>query len=254
MVTTADPAERRYRSSLAAGAGIQPGTFDHPATIVLPESSRAGWGFAAAYHVNRATVIRVDPDLAHMVAELAHPTHAHQTDHLQRWANDRRWNFVTGGDIHLIDALTRLPTATPDGATPVTLDRHNPADRDLIAELASACTDDDVDAAELELDSLDPLIVALLAADGSLGAYSSAGPWIDDGQFDDIGVLVNPNCRGLGWGLSAVAKLCARSIEAGRFPIYRCNWDRLASKALCTKLGFRRVSHITAIGPEIPSD
>ena len=161
--------EARYYAALARDMGVGVAQFDVPATIVLPEQGRAGSGFVAAYRIRQATCLRADPALTAGIEALADPSRALSFADLMGWAEQSGWEVTDGADSHVIasSALARRPL--PDRATVVSLDRNEVGDHSRIAELLASCDPDDVDAAEIELDDLDPLIVGLIDHDGRLG-------------------------------------------------------------------------------------
>jgi len=242
--------ETRFHAALARDMGLEIDRLDNAATLVLPEQGRAGSEYAvAAYRVRQLTALRVDPAFAIRIEGLADRERALSFEDVLAWAEQSGWGPVDGADSHLvaISALVRRPL--PAGATLTSLDRDDRGDHSRIAELMASCDPDDVDAAEIELDDLDPLIVALLDQNGRLGSFVSGRRWEVDERFDDIGVITRDDLRGCGWGSANVAAFCGRSFELDRLPLYRCNWSRPASKALALSVGFRPSLSLLAISP-----
>ena len=238
----------RYLRALVAELSLDPVDLTRPSTRVVPEDSRAGSGLAVAYAIGRLIAIRCDPELEAGLGELRSPDSALTVEEFETWATDRSWSVVDGNDNHVLPADAGAPAVSlPAGATLVDLDTSDGQTRAWIAELIEATGPDDADEAEVDLDDLDDLAVALVSDGGAIAAYASARPWDVDGSFDDIGVLVHPQHRLGGWGSGVVAALVGRSLARGRHPLYRCNWTIVGSKRLAVGLGFETVSRLLAV-------
>jgi len=246
---TFEQIEARYLAAIEAGAGLAAGAPARLETLVLPKDDRADSGMAVAYHVGSPTLIRTDAALAPALDELADDTAAIDSEAFQAWAVARGWELMDGADQHIAARSELRVSPLPAATRLVALDRELPGDRSLILALFDDSDPDDVDAAEFEMDDLDPHIVGLVDETGCLGALVSARPWHDDDRFDDIGVLTHEKYRGQGWGASLTATFCVSSFDEGRYPLYRCNWSRVASKALALSLGFQLIGHVSAVGP-----
>lgn len=247
-VLSFDEVEIRYRRAIALDANVAPEALDRPQTLVLTEADRAGSGLAVAYHIGAPTLIRTDPDLAPQLQELNDPQVPLTSEAFQAWADQAGIGFFNGGDQHIMAAENLVDRPLPDGAGLRILDPDQAEVRAVVSELLTSSDPEDVDAAEFELDDLDRHMLGLFDGSGALGALVSGRPWGSEDEFDDIGILVRDDLRGHGWGASAVTELCRRSFELGRLPIYRCNWDRPASKATALAVGFQLVGRLTAVG------
>ncbi|MCP4225663.1 MAG: GNAT family N-acetyltransferase [Actinomycetia bacterium] len=252
MVAAFDRIRDRYFEAIAGSAGMDVARFRTTGTVVVPEPKRAGSSMAVAYQLDHLCVIRTDPGLSDAVERLASPTVTRSSEEVTGWAEDQGWLFIDGGDSHLINPDRMVVCDSPPETTSVVLDRDEPRDVDLIAELIEGCSRDDLDDAEIDLDDLDPLIVGLVDDKGRIGAYASGRPWDDDALYDDIGVITIADRRGQGWGAAVVNDFVGRSLELNRFPLYRCNWSNTASKALAMSLGFEQVVELVAVGPTPP--
>ncbi len=241
--------EARFHTALAHAMGLDLGRFDTAATIVLSEPDRVGSGYVAVCRIRQLTCVRADPALALGVEELTDPHSSLSFDDAREWAKRSGWVVVDGADHHLVTASDLAPRVPPQRASVVFLDRDDPVDHRRIAELIEACDADDLDEAEIDIEDLDPIIVALLDDQGRLGSFVSGRRWTQDERFDDIGVITRDDLRGKGWGSANVAAFSRRCFELDRLPLYRCNWSRTASKALVTGLGFKRSVSILAISP-----
>ncbi len=246
---TREMIESRFVKALATTMGLERARLDKPGTVVIPEDQRAGTSYVVGYRLRQMTCLRVDPSLASEVEELADPERSLSLEELSAWAEHAGWRIVDGGDSNLVTAMELTVRPPPSGATVVALDCDNQAHRDRIAELIDQCDPDDVDAAEIEMDDLDPIIRALVDADGRLGAFASGRRWTDDERFDDIGVITREDLRRSGWGGAVVAAFCQASFALNRLPLYRYNWSRPQSKALSLSLGFRPALSLLAVTP-----
>lgn len=244
-----DLIEARYREAIAKDMGLSAAQLSGGGTIVLPEEGRSGSNFVAGYQIGNMMCLRSDPALADALESLVDPTAAISFEDFRAWAMANDWEIVDGADMHVVAFTAMTERHRPEGATFASLDRDQTADRSLIGELMAACDPDDVDAAEIEMDDLDPVIVGLLDDSGRLGAYCSARPWDEDERFDDIGVITRGDLRGHGWGASVVSDFCQISFGMDRLPLYRCNWSRTASKATAIGLGFKHVQSLLAVTP-----
>ncbi len=246
---TFDEIKQRYLAAIEAGARLPAGGLNNVETLVLPEADREGSAMAVAYHIGSPTLIRTDPALADALSELASPTTAIDADAFHAWSTSRGWTVMDGADQHIAAPDQLRSRLLPPTSRLVSLDRDVPADRSSMAALFDANDPEDVDSAEFDMDDLDPHIIGLVDQTDKLGALVSGRPWHDDEGFDDIGVMTHEQYRGQGWGGAAVSAFCLASFERGRMPLYRCNWSRVASKALALSVGFQFIGHVSAVGP-----
>ncbi len=247
---TFETIDQRLHEAIARSIGVDVERFDHPETLLVSEESRAGSSYVVAYRVRAATCLRVDPALADRVESLRDSTNALSYDELTSWAHESGWRIVDGGYTHVLGTDDLVERPIPAGATLSEFDREVDADVQMIADLLEASDPADADDAEIELDSLDPMIAGLIDGAGRMAAYASGRWWDDDQRFDDIGVLTRPDVRGQGWGSAAVAAFSRMSLDAGRLPLYRCNWSNSASRALALSVGFRESFSLLAVSAE----
>ena len=128
------------------------------------------------------------------------------------------------------------------------LDRDVADDVAVLAEFVNAISQDDLDEVELDLDELDPFIVALFDGD-TMVAYGSGRPDSRAAVFDDIGVLTHPDHRRRGLGVRVVAEFVKRrrASDPTRRMLYRCNTDNVASNAVAESLGFSFANTVGAV-------
>jgi GNAT superfamily N-acetyltransferase len=237
----------RFQAAIAVSVDMPIEIMGRVETVVIPEAPRAGSDMAVAYHVGAPTLIRTDPALLDALKELADPTRAIAPGEFRHWAADLGWKFVDGADQHVISRDKLRVPSFPSGVRLVGPGRESLDDRALIAGLLDASDPDDVSEAEFAMDGLDPHIVGLVDEAGAMIAMASGRIWENDSDFDDIGVLTRPDRRGQGLGGTVVAAFCIESFDRLRLPLYRCNWNRVASKALAVSLGFELVGQLTAV-------
>jgi GNAT superfamily N-acetyltransferase len=230
--------DRHLREGLARYGRVEATLFDSPGTTIAPVEDRERTSRASAYLVGAHTIIYCDSAVADTVRLLADPARSLPPSELRGWATGHGYEFEGGGWIHLVDASMMRPPDLPEGTTPIVLDADDPDDRALIADLVDAVGPDDADEADVNLDNLDPFILALVDQQGRIGAYASERPFEYGESFADIAVLTRPEMRAQGWGSAAVSTLCEQIFDRGRLPLYRCNWENSGSRRLALSLGF----------------
>lgn len=106
-------------------------------------------------------------------------------------------------------------------------------DAALFNAFCDKATEDDLDAASVELDHW---LVAGAFEDGELVSAASMYPW-DDTKLADTGVLTLPHARGKGYASRLFRGISHFAIERGFEPQYRCQLDNLPSVALAKTCG-----------------
>lgn len=233
-----------FRSALARLGGLDPAVFDAAGTSVVGEDARQNTRAVSAYCVGEHTFVRCDPGVVDRVQQLLVDGPAATID-LDRFEDLLRPEAETmhgRGLIHVMADMDDVRSGGPAGDVRV-IDRQD--DKHLIAALVASDAEG-ADEAEIELDDLDDRIVGIVR-DGTLAAYASECPWDVDATFADIGVMTHPDHRGQRLGHAVVAEV-TRSIDAGgRIPMYRCNLDNTASRALSQAVGYTEVSILAAV-------
>ncbi len=240
-------AEARFRAAIAAAVAIDPNLFDRAGTTVVSSEDRRDSRLVSAYHIGLHVIVWCDPGVTGQVDDLASASARLDIGTMERWAADHGAEYLGGAWSHLVDPEALPVTGIPEDASRVRLDPGDTSDRALIAELIEGSDPEDADAAELELDDLDPHIVGLIDDAGRLAVCAGERPWDVDGTFGDIGVLARADRRKLGWGRAAVVALSEEVFARGRVPLYRCNWDAPASRNLALGLRFREVLSLAAV-------
>lgn len=239
-----------YVAGLLEHAAAELGRSLPVGTCVVPEAERAGSSSASVYPLPLAdrTIIWVDPALVERLDGL-NSADAISTDTFLARARELGGTVVGEGNNRvLVDNadLVEPVGAESIGLVPQMLDADVADDRARIEVLAAACSDDDLDEADLDLEQLDPHILGLVAADGAVAAYASARPSEYNPTFDDIGVLTHPEFRGRRLGARAVYEYITMRQTSGCRFLYRCTIENIASNKLSDSIGFTLVQRIAA--------
>ena len=235
-----------YRRAITDVLGLDPELFTTPGTTVATSEARRGTRLVSHYRVGDHSVVWCDPAIVDTARSLARPDRPIASAELALWAESTRGDRVGAGYDHVLPLGARLPS--PAGAVAV-LDPHGAID--LVAELLAACSDDDRDESEFDLEELDPYLVGWIDGDRLLG-LAGAREWSERPGFLDIGVIVHPAARHRGVGRAVVAEVAAQAQLNGYLPLYRCNAENEGSWRLCRGLGFEVAVEIEAY--ELPAE
>jgi len=107
-----------------------------------------------------------------------------------------------------------------------------------MAELQTACSEQDLAYGQVSIK--DDAVVGVYREKLLIGAASI---WTLEEDLVDIGVLIHPDYRGLGLGSSIVSFLI-ESLPTHKIPLYRADYDNLASVHIAIKLGFTEFSRV----------
>jgi predicted GNAT family acetyltransferase len=110
------------------------------------------------------------------------------------------------------------------------------ADADAFAVFSAEASEEDLDAAFVELDHW---LVFGTFVDDRLACVASMYPWRDT-HLADLGVLTLPAYRGGGFAKATVRALSAAVLDRGYEPQYRCQLDNAPSIGLARSAGFER--------------
>lgn len=114
--------------------------------------------------------------------------------------------------------------------------RLHGTDADAFAVFSAAASEEDLDAAFVELDHW---LVFGTFVDDRLACVASMYPWRGS-HLADIGVLTLPAYRGGGFAKATVRALSAAALDRGYEPQYRCQLDNAPSIAVARSAGFER--------------
>lgn len=243
--------------ALARQLDMTPHEFETPGTTVTFRDDRAGTGQVAIYRVGAHTILWADPALEGQIDRFAHPAEALELVAARDQLLEQGYELLAGSLMRAQDTTSAAAlVSTADALCDATPEFRSQwlADGDdehlaLIAELASKCTFDDLEQADMEdLDEFegDP-IHGIFDPDGALAALAYATPWDWDPLFCDVGVLVDPTYRNRRLGVRAIAGLAAAISGHGHIPLYRHEDENAGSAALATRLGFETVLDLCVV-------
>jgi len=244
--------EHHLRAGLAGYGCVEATLFDGPGTTIAPVEDREGTRRASTYQIGVHTVVYCDPAVADLVRSLVDATESFRPSELAGWAKTQGFEFEGGGWIHVADASMLRSVDLPEGASVSVLDGEDATHRARIGDLIATVGPAEADEADLDLDNLDPLIVALVDREGRIGAYASERPFEYGEGFADIAIATRPDLRGKRWGSAAVTALCQHIFDRGRLPLYRCSWDNMGSRRLALSLGFVETVTLAAMRVQEP--
>lgn len=211
--------------------------------VVVPEKDREGTSRASCYRLGERLIIWCDPAVAATVAAFESSSDSPGYDDWTSWGDSIGAEFLGSGHNRVL----RSPLDPPDHSGLVRMDRDAPDDVARIAALLEACTEDDIDEAEIDPDSLDPFIWCTVTDDGDVSAFASALEYDKPKDWWDIGVLTHPDHRRKHLGAACVQALCATLIDNGHRPLYRHEVGNAGSSALANSLGFEIAVELTAL-------
>jgi GNAT superfamily N-acetyltransferase len=213
--------------------------FAHSGTLVIKEEALAGAGRIHIYHVDRMSVVRTAPSLAEQMGLPG----GYERDSVSLRANGLQPLAGAGYRVEIestlldcyLDPKDFKPFTAADDFAPRRL--HPERDSAHLLGLYDACTEEDLDAAEIYVDEPDPVILGMFDK-GQLVAYASHRYW---DTIADIGVLIHPGYRGRGLGKAVVSALCEWCIENDVVPMYRVFSDHGHSRRIAQALGFKEM-------------
>lgn len=224
--------ERTIYQNWTDSLGCAVESTQQPGIQLIPRDRFSGKGLLRFRTIGRHTYLEFDPQLAGIAeqASAARPAGASlRAQDLAAVLGDALaerecclFHYLYPPD------LPACPLPAPYVLRPLT-----EADAGLMQALHDANPPEEVEAGFVEVDH--PMAFGCLA-DGRLAAAASG---FESDGFMDIGVLTHPAFRKRGLGRAVVAALCARSIELGYLPQYRCDANNLASVEVAHSLNFR---------------
>lgn len=234
--------ETTYRASIAAAMAIGPERFDTSGTTVCPADDRRESNVVSHYRIGLHSVLWCDPALGARVGRFDGADHGMTLADFDGWATADGAELLGSGFDHALPDDWSEPPRPPAAER---LDTTDPSAVERIRALLDACTADERDDADFDVDALDPFLVGWRDRDRVL-ALAGGRPWPPRPGHHDIGVIVHPEARGRGLGAAVVAALTSDIVDAGETPLYRCNQDNVGSWSLCRSVGYRSVAELTA--------
>lgn len=237
-------ASQRFIEAVRAAMSVELGRGLALGTTVVGSRSREGSDTVVSYPLGESTAVVCAPRLVDRLRSLnGGPVVSNEAFVVAATALGATPG--TWGRSRVFEGVPSAPDLDP--ARVVALDRDRESDRALVARFIAACSKEDLDAAELKVDDLDPTILGVRSDDAALGALAFGRPWTHDGRFDDVGVITAPDHRGRGLGRAAVAQLVRQQHERGRLALYNCDVDNVGSDRLADSLGFTLVQTIASV-------
>ncbi|MGD2148031.1 MAG: GNAT family N-acetyltransferase [Anaerolineae bacterium] len=220
--------------------------FHRPGTLVSEDGALGEAGVVYVYRIDQHSVVRMGPELAGeigLVGRQGGLSAALSANEIRAMIAPLR--SVAMGRILLdcyLDGRAFQPWPVPGDL--VARRVHPRQDGALLHDLYDACSEIDLDEAEIYVDKPDPVIFGLF--DGSLlVAYASHRYW---GRIiADIGVLIHPAYRSRGLGKAVVSVLCGWCLEKDVLPMYRVHTDHLHSLGIARALGFQELVVIESL-------
>ncbi len=235
---------QEFCREVVTSLGCDPASMSQPGITVAPDESRTG-GVTVGYKLGERIYLSCDPAVEHKLAaavgEMA-PT-------LDAWtgvAEGLGGVLMGAARMQLLDHRNLVIPELPAGFTYRTISSADSAAQDMVAELVSVSSEDDLDEAEIEMDDLDEVIDVVVDSEGRIASYGSARLFDRAQGFGDIGSLTREEYRGMGLGVAVIATTCMRLIDEGIEPLYRCGDENAGSRALSAKLGFRAATRLIA--------
>ncbi len=153
---------------------------------------------------------------------------------LMAWAGKGHSISPAGAGLNLyLDPDGFLPAPAVPGIELRRLDAK--ADWELIKGLLDACSEEEVDDAEIYEDDPDAEVFGGFA-EGRLVGYAGFRYWEE--KFADIGILCNPEFRQRGLGKCLVSALSEWCLDNDVVPMYRVDPENTGSRRIAEALGF----------------
>lgn len=230
-----DSFEEAIYTNWATYFGCSTEHLTQPGTDLLPDERFRGSGELYLWRIGHHAFLQIDPALT---ALLEHLSQALQTpvtltgEAIRTSAHDYPLS-ITASDVLCYlepNAFRPVEAEVPFRSQQLTL-----ADRAALERLHTACSEDDVDNAYVEIDHDTVWGVwhdrDVVAAASMYGTRSG---------FHDIGVLTHPAFRGRQLGKVVVSALCSYALAQDALVQYRCHEDLWSSLRLAQALGFRK--------------
>ena len=183
---------------------LDPGDWDRACTVLLGGAAFAGSDEIYVYDFGEMTLVRMDPAKVDRLDWPAEITSIKLTaDALPTLAREGFPLRAGGSGLNLYLEPSRFrPFGLPEG---LTLRRVElPADRVVVDALLAACSEEEVEDAEIYEDQPDEVVYGAFHED-RLVAYAGFRRWGE--RTADIGILTHPEYRQRGIGKAAVSKL-----------------------------------------------
>jgi GNAT superfamily N-acetyltransferase len=214
--------------------GCERQDFTCAGTLVIQEQELAETGKVYLYRIGKMSIVRIAPVLAKRAGlpdGYAREPGSLTADTLQALVPVAAESTLLD---HYLDPkdFKCVPVRAPFTARQVDAE----SDRADLLALYEACTEADLEAAEVSLEDPDAVIFGVFEGT-QLVAYAGHRYW--DEAIADIGVLIDPDYRGRGLGKAVVSALCEWSIRNDIVPMYRVFSSHVRSHRIPEALGFK---------------
>ena len=220
--------------------------FDHAGTLVIKEEQLDETRKTHIYHIDRMSIVRAAPAL---VKQAGLPD-GYDRD-FGSLTVDKLKGLIAEGDQVELESTFLDCYLDPQDFSPFTVGRdfstrrlHAENDNSILLGLYGACSEEELDAADINIEEPDPVIYGIFAG-GQLVAYASHRYW--DDVIADMGVLVHPGYRGRGFGKAVVSALCEWCIGNRIVSMYRVFQNHSHSLRLAHTLGFKELVVIETV-------
>jgi RimJ/RimL family protein N-acetyltransferase len=219
-------------------------SFGRPGTTAYADEAFVDSLEITITHIGERAVLRFDPALESRL-RLADGLETRATgaaELIDAQTDGLRFDQGPGGLYLYLDAAAFEPFVPPGNPETRLID---PVKEDAVLRaFYAACSEEDLDEAEIYVDEPDPVIFGVFM-DGRMVGYSSHRIWGDN--IADIGVLTHPDYRGRGLGKGAVSALCEWHFANGVLPMYRVGGANHNSQRVALGLGFTLMVEIEVL-------
>jgi len=236
---------RKFQNSLMTHGGLDASMVAVPGFSLCPSEDRLGSAVASCYTIGEHTVVYCDPEL---VSKLESFGDEHPDADRSKWL---AWVLDLGADllgsgVMRVRSSSAQPISSADAGV-VALSAAEPEEVARIHAFLDQCDEDDIDEADIDRESLDPVIRCTTDSDGAITAFASALPWDALPDWWDIGVLTMDAHRRAGLGVRCVSAVIAGIEEADGIALYRHDPANEGSAGLAASLGFEVATALDAV-------
>jgi GNAT superfamily N-acetyltransferase len=187
------------------------------------------------YHVDKMSVVRISPSLADQIGIPGKYPETLKMEGIQSLLGGGYQVSITSTLLDNYLDPKEFTVFAPKGNFPA---RRVDAEQNksILFSLFEACTEEDLDAADIYIDDPDPVIFGLFNGE-KMVAYASHRYWGE--SIGDMGVLIHPEYRSQGLGKAVISALCEWCIQNEVVPMYRVFSDHNHSRRIPLALGFK---------------
>lgn len=234
-------------------APLDVGDLWRPATHVMPKETFSGTHAAHIWTIGKRAFMRVDPAYVEALTEVLDRLRTSKSPMMGTVSgpeSESNGVILTGNVLQAIWGAERIkhrawslahylypPEFTPyQAASPFYVRQLTAEDAAAMATLKQACTPDDVETADVEVDH--EVAFGCFADEAQGAPLVAAATGYRFTGFMDIGVLTHAEFRRRGLGKAAVSALCTWGIAYDEIMQYRCDMDNVGSHNIAQGLNF----------------